>query len=227
MRGLEQIPWLYDAIMVLFERLGLGRFRRHLVAGARGLTLELGCGTGRNLPLYSRPRKLLAVDVDLRLLRRARARSPQAVLVLARAEALPFRASCLDTVVSSLVFCSVPDPLRGLAEVRRVLRPQAHLLMLEHVRAASCWAAQLQDLLQPTWTCLTGGCHPNRDTESLVEQAGFEIAAATRRAHGLLRCFAASSGLPRAGGEGVNPPGSRGYDDRTSPEHGHSPSPPR
>jgi ubiquinone/menaquinone biosynthesis C-methylase UbiE len=117
-------------------------------------------------------------------------------LVRARAEALPFRDAAFDTVVASLAFCSVADPGRGLAEVRRVLRPGGTLRMVEHVRARRRWAAWLQDRLQPAWTRLAGGCRPNRDTEGAVEAAGFAVDPSTRRARGVLRRLAAA---PRPG----------------------------
>ena len=194
MKGIDEIPWAYDAFMALADRSGLGRWRRWLASGARGRTLELGCGTGRNLPFY--PPGVLAVGVDPhpQNLARARQRAPRAPLVRASAEALPFRSGAFDTVVSGLVFCSVPDPVRGLAEVGRVLAAGGRLRMVEHVRATSRMAARWQDLIQPAWTLLTGGCHPNRDTERNVEAAGFRIEADGRRSRGKLRRFQARRG---------------------------------
>lgn len=194
MRGLEQIPWLYDALCAVSERLGLARWRRWLAAGARGRTLEVGCGTGRNLPLFSVETRVIALDPAWPSLERARRRAARVVLVQARAEALPFRDHVFDTVVSGLVFCSVSDPRRGLAEVGRVLRADGTLRMLEHVRSIRPWKARFQDWIQPLWTRCTGGCHPNRDTERLVEAAGFSIDADGRRARGNLRRFSARVG---------------------------------
>ncbi len=189
MRGIEQIPWLYDATLALAERTGLKRWRQWLCAGAEGRVLDLGCGTGRNLPLL--PPGSVGADPALDSLRRARRRAPGARLVQARAEALPFRAAVFDTVVSGLVFCSVDDPGAGLREVRRLLRSGGRLRMLEHVRSEGRWRARVQDWIQPAWTRLTGGCRPNRATERAVEAAGFAIDRATRRAQGNLRRFVA------------------------------------
>jgi len=197
MRGVEQIPWLYDAFCALCERTGLARWRRWLVGGARGRTLDVGCGTGRNLPLYASGVRVVGLDPSVEAVGRARRRAPHVPLVLASAEALPFRAQVFDTVVSSLVFCSVPEPARGLAEVRRVLRPGGRLRMIEHVRSTRPWKARWQDRLQPAWTRFTGGCRWNRDTERAVESAGFVIEADGRRARGDLRRFVARP----AGGE--------------------------
>jgi len=185
MRGIEQIPWIYDALCRLCERGGFGRWRRWLVRGARGRTLDLGCGTGRNLPLLPAGARAIAIDPSPDALARARRRAPAVPLVQARAEALPFRDATFDTILSGLVFCSVGEPARGLAEVRRVLRHDGQLRMLEHVRAATRWRARLQDFIQPAWTWIAGGCHPNRDTEGAVTRAGFRLDE--RRADGTMR----------------------------------------
>jgi ubiquinone/menaquinone biosynthesis C-methylase UbiE len=191
MRGVEQIPWLYDAICAVSEAFGLARWRRWLVAGARGRVLDLGCGTGRNLPSVA-----IGLDPSWSSLQRARRRAPGVPLVAGSAEALPFRDASFDTVLSGLVFCSVPDARRGLLEARRVLAPRGRLRMLEHVRSTEPWKAQLQDWLQPAWTWVSGGCHPNRDTERAVEASGFDIEDDGRRAHGNLRRFAAAPREP-------------------------------
>ena len=190
MRGVEQIPWLYDAGMVLLEKTGLGRWRSWLAGGVeRGRVLDLGCGTGRNVPLFGSGVRAIGLDPSHPSLLKARSRAPAVPLVRARAEALPFRDGVFDTVVSGLVFCSVGDVPRGLAEVRRVLKPGGALRMLEHVRARGRVAARLQDLTQPAWTWFTGGCHPNRDTVASVAAAGFVIDPDTYRAQGDMRRF--------------------------------------
>ena len=191
MRGIEQIPWLYDAFAALSDWRRLRRWRQWLAGGARGRVLDIGCGTGRTLPYYAADVTVIGVDPARDVLKRAALRSPSARLVQARAEALPFRDGAFDTVVSGLVFCSVGNPRRGFAEIRRVLAAAGELRMMEHVRSPVPWRARLEDRIQPLWTRLTGGCHPNRDTEAAVEASGFRIARATRRAEGVMRRFAA------------------------------------
>ena len=192
MRGIEQIPILYDAMMAVAEATGFGRWRRLLVEGAGGLTLDVGCGTGRNLVLYSSEVDVIGADVRFELLMAARRRAPGRPLVIASAEALPFETGVFHTVVSGLVFCSVPDPLQGLREVRRVLAPDGSLQMLEHVRSLRPLMGWWQDLIQPAWTLISGGCHPNRDTEGLVEEAGFTIDRSTRRVRRNVRLLTAT-----------------------------------
>lgn len=191
MRGAEQIPWLYDASMAVLERLGLGTWREWLATGARGRTLDLGCGTGRNLPLFPAGTVAIGVDPCRETLARAHRRAPRALLVQARAEALPFRDGAFDTVVSGLVLCSVTDPPVAAAEMLRVLAPGGAVRALEHVRSHHPLQARLQDLSQPAWTALSGGCHPNRETERTLTEAGLDIDPATRRARDTMRRFEA------------------------------------
>jgi len=191
MRGIEQIPWLYDAWMSMVEVFGLNSWRRWLVSGARGRTLEVGVGTGRNLEYYQSDARLIALEPAWDMVLAARRRAPEVLMVCARAEALPFRAGSFDTVVSSLVFCSVPDPSLGLAEVKRVLAEDGRLRMLEHVRSDSKVKSWLEDAIQPLWTLAAGGCHPNRKTEKAVEAAGFAIEDEGRRSTDTMRRFSA------------------------------------
>jgi len=190
MRGVEQIPWLYDLLIRLFPR--LAHWRATLLAQAHGRTLEIGCGTGLGLcQLAQHVDQLWGIDPSADSLRRAKARVPSAALAIATAEHLPFPDNAFDCVVSSLVFCSVNDPQRGLAEIRRVLAPGGQLLMLEHVQAKGRLTARALDVIQPLWTGMTGGCHPNRHTEETVRAAGFTIDPDAYLARGVMRRFIA------------------------------------
>ncbi len=202
MRGIEKIPWLYDAMLSFYEWRGLDRWRAKLVEGAQGRALDLGCGTGRNLPLYPPGVEVFAIDPDCEVLKRARERAPSVPLVRGKGEQLPFREGAFDTVVSGLVFCSVGDPARSLSEVKRVLRFDGRLRMLEHVRAHGELSERIQDFIQPLWTWVTGGCHANRDTERAVEESGFSIERSGRRAKKNMRLFSAR---PRSDGPPVPP----------------------
>jgi ubiquinone/menaquinone biosynthesis C-methylase UbiE len=169
---------LYDPVGASAERRWMGGRRRRLLAGARGAVLEIGGGTGANLAHYrdvdrvtiAEPDPFMRNKIDPKL---EDARVPVEVSA-AGAEALPFPDGSFDTVVSTLVLCTVPDQEAALDEVRRVLRPGGRLLFIEHVRAAGS-AARWQDRLEPLWRRLLGGCHPNRDTVAAIEEAGFEI----------------------------------------------------
>ncbi len=190
-RGVEQVPWLYDTLIRLFP--GLSRWRSDLMGQARGRVLEVGCGTGLGLrELAGHVDSVWGIDPAADSLRRSARRVPEAGLAVASAEHLPFADDSFDCVVSSLVFCSVADPERGLAEIRRVLAADGYLLMFEHVQARNRPLASMLNAVQPAWTTITGGCHPNRHTERIVEEAGFRIDPESRRARGLMRMFLAS-----------------------------------
>jgi len=157
----------------------LGPLRRRLVGPVGGDVLEIGIGGGANLPFYGRSvRRLVGVDPEPKLLARARERAawmPFPVLLHeGSAEDLPFADASFDVVVSSWTLCSIPDPLRALREVRRVLRPGGCLRFVEHgLCAASPHTASWQRRLTPVWRRLAGGCHLDRPVARLLEEAGF------------------------------------------------------
>ena len=156
----------------------MGERRRRLLTGAWGAVLEIGGGTGANLQHYRDVDRVIVAEPDPFMRKRlgpklGDARVPVEVST-AGAEALPFPDGSFDTVVSTLVLCTVPDQESALDEVRRILRPGGRLLFIEHVRAAGS-IGRWQDRLDPLWRRLLGGCHPNRDTVTAIEEAGFEI----------------------------------------------------
>jgi ubiquinone/menaquinone biosynthesis C-methylase UbiE len=171
----------YDAALSSSERHGLAALRAELLAAARGRVVELGAGTGANLDHWPRGpiASLLLTEPDpamaRRLERRVARREAAAQVVRAPADALPVPDGSVDTVVASLVLCTVPDVPAALAEVRRVLAPGGRLLFLEHVRHADPARARRQDRLTPVHRALTVGCHPNRPTPDLIAAAGFAV----------------------------------------------------
>jgi ubiquinone/menaquinone biosynthesis C-methylase UbiE len=154
--------------------------REQLVAGARGRVLEIGIGSGLNLPFYPRELDiLLGLDPSRELLQIAKRHSVwvhfPVELNEGRAEDIPLDDAAVDHVVMSWTLCSVADPLRTLAEVRRVLRPSGSLLFVEHGRAPEPSVSRWQDRLTPAWRRLAGGCHLNRPIDQLVERAGLRL----------------------------------------------------
>jgi ubiquinone/menaquinone biosynthesis C-methylase UbiE len=174
----------YDRLLAGSEEAGLGEMRRQLLAGASGRAIELGAGTGVNLELYPEGvDELVALEPDPHMAKQLRARlagSPRwagggAEVAEIRAERLPFEDACFDLAVATLVLCTIPDPAAALGELRRVLKPGAPLLFLEHVRAAEPRVARLQDRLEKPWRFLGDGCHCNRDTAATLAASGFEL----------------------------------------------------
>ena len=169
------------------ERACLGRWRSELLAEAAGDVLEIGAGTGANLPFYPQAVRRLAADQAGS--RHAREAGPpdeglpgaEIEAAAAAVDALPFDDGAFDAVVSTLVLCSVPDVERALAEVRRVLRPGGKLLFLEHIAADDrperlAW----QRRLEPLWTRVSGNCHLTRRTGEAIRAAGFRVQRETR-----------------------------------------------
>ena len=188
-KGLEQVDWLYDAAVTPINWLGLGAYRRRLVGDLAGDILEIGVGTGLNLAYYGPAARVTAIEINPDLLRTTVPRAARRGyrLQAGDAQSLPFRARSFDVVVSTLVFCTVPDPLAALEEIRRVLRPGGRLLQLEHTRTGRPIPDTVLDLIAPAWRLATGGCHPNRDTAALLTDRGWHLHHHERRAGGLLR----------------------------------------
>jgi ubiquinone/menaquinone biosynthesis C-methylase UbiE len=157
-------------------------FRRRIVGAAEGRVLEIGIGSGLNLPLYgATASSVIGLEPSTELLRRARPRATAAavpmMLLDASAEAIPLDKASVDTVVTTWTLCTIPDASRALAEMRRVLKPDGALLFVEHGRAPEPGVARWQDRLDPVWSRLAGGCHLNRKMDDLLRDCGFRIEA--------------------------------------------------
>lgn len=172
----------YDRGFKGAEDAGLREMRRELLAQARGRVLELGAGTGLNLEHYPQEIEgLTLVEPDPHMTKQLRerlersGRAAAVSVVEAPGERLPFADGSFDTVVVTLVLCTVPDPETALAEIRRVLDLGGQLLFLEHVRAHSPELAKWQDRLERPWRFLADGCHCNRDSVAAIDAAGFQL----------------------------------------------------
>ncbi|BBY22145.1 type 11 methyltransferase [Mycobacterium stomatepiae] len=179
---LRIMAWVYDPFVWVGELAGMRRRRRTVVSGARGRVVEIGAGTGLNIAHYPdgiddlvlmEPEPAMRRKLARRLQRHAR----PARIVNAPAECLPLTDESVDTVVSTLVLCTVEDPERALREIARVLRPDGQLLFVEHVRANSRLLAAWQDYLFRPWRAFAGGCCCNRPTGELMRACGFAVTA--------------------------------------------------
>lgn len=176
---------IYDRFGGRLETGPIGRARRALLASATGVVVDIGSGTGTNLAhLAGQPQEVTeihAVEPDPHMARRLAERIPaHGHLHQASAEALPFDDACVDTVVTTLVLCSVSEPEVAIGEIRRVLRPGGRVLVLEHVVASNSLVAVGQKLLRVPWRWAGAGCTLDRDTVAAFERAGFDVTGLTR-----------------------------------------------
>jgi ubiquinone/menaquinone biosynthesis C-methylase UbiE len=170
----------YDPLVWVGEHAGMRALRQEVVGRARGRTLEIGGGTGLNLAYYpDEVDDLVLVEPDAamrsRLEERLSRSGRRARLFDSPAECLPCADASVDTVVSTLVLCTVDAPDVALQEIARVLRPDGQLLFVEHVRSESPWLARWQDRLVTPWRHFARGCRCNRATTQLILASGFRL----------------------------------------------------
>lgn len=184
----DHIATGYDLGMLPLEVAVLRRLRRRAFPKVRGRVLELGVGTGVNLPLYPPDATVVALDHSAPMLRQSLRRQRRARVWAVQADAhhLPFPADAFDAVTGSLLFCSVAEPARALAEIRRVLRPGGRLLLVEHTRGKGL-GALFTDSLNPLWLAWNGVCRLNRETSRLIREAGFRVIREEARILGIFR----------------------------------------
>ena len=174
------IAGIYDPFLWLGERAGMRIHRVELLAQARGRVLEIGAGTGLNLAHYpeavdelvlTEPEEPMAQRLEARL----QAAHAGGKVLRAAAEAIPVADQSVDTVVSTMVLCTVDDPRRAADEIRRVLRPGGALLFIEHVRSEGGLLGRLQDVFKEPWRRFARNCHCNRRTLELLNEHGFHV----------------------------------------------------
>lgn len=192
----DRIASPYDKGMAPLEKLWLRDFRARMLPRAQGKVLEIGVGTGANFPFYAPSVCLSGIDesVDMLDIAAGRTAALDAGVHLGRmdAEHLAFPSGHFDTVVTSLVLCSVVDQTRTLGEMRRVLRkPGGRLILLEHQRPRVRPFAWLVDLANVPWYALNGRCNLNRETQQAIVQAGFELEHVDSKLGGLFRMLIA------------------------------------
>ena len=173
---------VYDLFMEPFERVGLRRLRKKLIPEARGKVLEIGAGTGANLKYYDEKRvsSLVMTDRELKRspLEKKRNQAQRAFDISLKEEdvmKLAFPAGSFDTVVFTLVFCTVPDVKTGLEEIKRVLKKDGNIIFIEHIRPETKVMGKTFDRLTPAWKKVAKGCHLNRETKKMLEFNGFEL----------------------------------------------------
>ena len=178
--GFYQDQILPLLINLSMRQKNLVAYRNRVVPAAEGRVLEIGIGSGLNLPFYSsNARQVIGLDPSLKLLAMAR-RSRRTVFrylefIGGSAEKIPLNSGSVDTVVTTWTLCSIPAALDALREMHRVLKPSGRLLFVEHGRAPEVNVQWWQDRLTPIWKPLSGGCHLNRAIGSLIEDAGFQF----------------------------------------------------
>jgi ubiquinone/menaquinone biosynthesis C-methylase UbiE len=185
----DELGQKYDVWTLLPDRLFLDRWRRELLANARGEVLEVAVGTGKNLAFYPEACRVTGLDFSRAMLdeasRRARALHRPFTPREGDVTALPFADASFDTVTCTLAICTFSEPLAALREMRRVCRPGGALLLLEHVLPRDRPLARVAHAIAPL-TRRAVGCNPNRDTLALVREAGLHVDSVRGRARDII-----------------------------------------
>lgn len=155
-------------------------YRQRTISAAEGRVLEIGIGSGLNLPFYAGTvKEVIGLEPASRLLSMARDQSRRVSLpvkfIEGSAEAIPLESSSMDTVVTTWTLCTIPAVAQAIGEIRRVLKPGGQLLFVEHGLAPDSNVRKWQDWLTPAWKRIGGGCHLNRPIRSLIETNGLDV----------------------------------------------------
>ncbi|MDD3248238.1 MAG: methyltransferase domain-containing protein [Methanosarcina sp.] len=173
----DRLSSIYDLMEWPMEFLFYSRWRKEVLSGLKGRVLEVGVGTGKKLKYYPPDCLVIGIDNSGGMLEKARKKAEgmnNVTLLLMDAENLKFPDSSFDYVVTTFVLCSIPDPVKALKEMRRVLKPSGEMINLEHMRSSNRFIAWYEDLINPIIVSMTG-IHVNRKTVENVGKAGFTI----------------------------------------------------
>jgi demethylmenaquinone methyltransferase/2-methoxy-6-polyprenyl-1,4-benzoquinol methylase len=173
----NRISAIYDIIESPIELFLYGRWREEALSNLSGKVLEVGVGTGRNLKYYPTGCSVIGIDISAGMLEKARKKArgmKNVTFLLMDAENLEFPDNSFDYVVTTFVLCSIPDPVKALKEMRRVLKPSGELIALEHMRSSDPLIARIEDFVNPIMFSLIG-LDMTRNTVKNVEKAGFTI----------------------------------------------------
>lgn len=172
-------PEIYETFMAPLEKFKLRSIRKGLIQKATGHVLEIGSGTGFNFPYYKHADKVVAIEPNpvmrQKSLKRVKGMEVPIDINFGDAEVLPFPDDSFDTIVGTLVLCTIPDPEKALYEMRRVCKPNGKILFFEHVRVKQPLIARAQNWMTPLWKRVCDGCHLNRDSLSTIKNVGITV----------------------------------------------------
>jgi len=200
----DQVQRVYDKCADQYEKkiwfdqhiLGVARLRKKLLSKAAGKILEVGCGTGRNFPVFAPHSEIMAVDLSPKMLEIARENAMKhglnVNLAVMDAEQLEFPDGSFDTVVSTLSTCTFPNPVKALQEIKRVCRPNGLILLLEHGHSNFPWLANFQDRHEYQHYQDHAGCRWNQDPLDLVQSAGITVLKSKRNILGMFHSIEAT-----------------------------------
>lgn len=172
---------LYDLEVALLERRTLGKLRAELLSPLHGTIVDVGAGTGANVPYFSADANVIALEPDRSMARRIAgkmnaAKASVEMVIADDTELDRMKEGSADAVVATLVLCMVPDPEATLRRMKRILKPAGILVIMEHVRSPGT-VGKVQDVIAPAWRIVAGGCNLNRDTKAAIAAAGFDVHA--------------------------------------------------
>jgi demethylmenaquinone methyltransferase/2-methoxy-6-polyprenyl-1,4-benzoquinol methylase len=173
----DRFSRVYDLMETPMELMRYGKWRKEVFSGLEGRVLEVGVGTGKNIPYYPDDCEIVGIDISSKMLSHAKKRAAgkkNVSLLVMDAEHMGFVDDCFDYVITTFVLCSIPDPVSALTEMKRVCKPEGMVINLEHMRSSNRAIAFVEDLLNPITASITG-VNINRETVENIRKAGLGI----------------------------------------------------